>query len=346
MDKNTLYQTIRLDFFKKVYAGEIRPHQPLPAERKQAEELSVSRGTIRKARQILAEEGYIANTQGSAAVYTPLAKGPSGKPEIVAVVVPVHNPFFMSYYRAFEKEAEEADVLVMIKQLDSRNAGQLKKVLFSFFIKGIRDVVFWPYDTVLDYPYIERLSGLGMNFIFFDNVHDFPCCDYISVDNRDGISLLYKSLQDKGCGRIAYMGWDNPHLTSNSEREAAFRQEKSEGDRVIRIPWNQEDLSFDLLESVLNLPDLRGERKIDGFLCGNGLIGVVLKRYLNNNGFSGIPLVSIDNFEESEDLGFTVYEQPFEMMGRKTFHLLEKRHRDEKGNSPEKLYIKGRLIER
>ena len=346
MDKNTLYQTIRLDFFKKVYSGEIRPDQPLPAERKQAEELSVSRGTIRKARQILAEEGFIANTQGSAAVYTPLAKGPSEKPEIVAVVVPVHNPFFMSYYRAFEKEAEEADILVMIKQLDSRNAGQLKKVLFSFFMKGIRDVVFWPYDTVLEYQYIERLSGLGMNFIFFDNVHDFPFSDYISVDNRDGISLLYQSLTGKGAGRIAYVGWDNPHLTSNSEREAAFRQIKSEGDCVIRLPWNQEDLSFELLEGVLNLQDLRGERKIDGFLCSNGQIGVVLKRYLNERGCSGIPLVSIDNFEESENLGFTVYEQPFEMMGRETFHLLEKRRSGKKGNGPEKLYIKGRLIKR
>ena len=68
--------------------------------------------------------------------------------EIVAVIVPVHNPFFMSYYRAFEKEAEKHDVLVVIKQLDNENADRLKDVLFSLFMKGIRDIVFWPYDTI------------------------------------------------------------------------------------------------------------------------------------------------------------------------------------------------------
>ena len=109
MDGDTLYRKIRLDFFQKVYSGEIKPGGQLTAERKQAQELSVSRGTIRKAREILAEEGYIASTQGSGAVYTPLVNRKSAEPEIIAVVVPVHNPFFMSYYRAFEKEAESRD---------------------------------------------------------------------------------------------------------------------------------------------------------------------------------------------------------------------------------------------
>lgn len=341
---DTLYQRIRLDFFSRVYRGEIEPGQPLPAERKQAEELSVSRGTIRKARKMLEEEGFIANTQGSAAVYTPLTGGGRGKSEIVAAVVPVHNPFFMSYYRAFEREAEKEDILVMIKQLDHSNAGRLEKVLFSLFLKGIRDIVLWPYDIRPAYEYIERLSGLGMNMILFDTVRDAPFCDYISVDNRHAVKSLYDCLKQRDCTAVTYIGWDTGSLTSNSEREAVFRDLCDADDGIIRLPWNQELLtSRQLMENPLirDLLETDGNR---GILCGNGKIGITLEQLLIQRGRDDLQLVSMDNFEESEALGMTVYEQPFERMGAKTFEILSRRHRGK--DMPGKHYIEGRLVER
>ena len=102
------------------------------------------------------------------------------------------------------------------------NAGQLEKVLFSLFLKGIRDIVLWPYDIRPAYEYIERLSGLGMNIILFDTVRDAPFCDYISVDNRHAIKSLYDCLMQRNCPSVTYIGWDTGHLTSNSEREAGI----------------------------------------------------------------------------------------------------------------------------
>ena len=341
---DTLYQKIRLDFFRRVYSGEIKQGQPLPAERKQAEELSVSRGTIRKARKMLEEEGFISNTQGSAAVYTPLTGQGNGKSEIVAAVVPVHNPFFMSYYRAFEREAEKEDILVMIKQLDHDNAAQLEKVLFSLFLKGIRDIVLWPYDTRPAYEYIERLSGLGMNIILFDTVRDAPFCDYISVDNRHALKSLYDSLKQNGCESITYIGWDTGYMTSNSEREAAFHELSGGGDGIIRLPWNQESLSPGQLNENSWIRKLTEAGEGHGILCGNGIIGITLKQLLLEKGRADLPLVSMDKFEESAALGMTVYEQPFEEMGKKTFEILSRRHKGT--DMPGKHYIKGRLIER
>ncbi len=343
-DGDTLYQKIRLDFFHRVYRGEIKPGQQLPPERKQAEELSVSRGTVRKARNLLEEEGFISNTQGSGAIYTPLTGRGRGKSEIVAAVVPVHNPFFMSYYRAFEREAEAEDILVMIKQLDQNNARQLEKVLFSLFLKGIRDIVLWPYDTRPAYEYIERLSGLGMNIILFDTVRDAPFCDYISVDNRHAMKSLYDCLKQRGCDSITYIGWDTGYLTSNREREAAFHELCKEGDGIIRLPWNQETLSpSHLMENPWIQKMIETDNKT-GVLCGNGKIGITLKQLFIEKSREDIPLVSVDNFEESEYLKITVYEQPFEEMGRMTFDILTRRHMGM--DMVSKHYIKGRLIER
>jgi DNA-binding LacI/PurR family transcriptional regulator len=344
-DEETLYQKIQLDFFQKVYSGEIAPHQSLPPERKQAEELSISRGTVRKARKMLMDEGFISSTQGSAAVYTPLKKRKKDKLEIIAVVAAIHNPFFMAYYRAFEKAAEEKGVLVMIKQLENRNVLQLEKVLFSLFLKGIKDIVFWPYDTVLEYDSFQRLSGLGMHVVFFDKVHDLDFCDYISVDNDHAITSLYKLMNKKGIRTIAYIGWDSQVLTSNVEREKAFSRVKTEDDVIIKLPWNQENLTDSLLEEHFNVHKLIEKQKLGGILCGNGHIGIALRRFLNNKGFPGIPLYSMDNFEGSETLNITSYEQSFDVMGVKTFNLLHDRHTKEDWHS-RKYYIKGRIIKR
>jgi len=349
METETLYQKIRIDFFRKVYTGEIKPDQQLPPERKQAEELSISRGTVRKARKILEDEGYITNTQGKGAVYTPLKDRAASTGEIIAVVVPVHNPFFMSYYRAFENAAEAEGRLVVIKQLDNGNADRLKEVLFSLFMKGIRDIVFWPYDTALDYRYIQRLSGLGMNVVFFDTVHDFSFCDFVSLDNQHAVSSLYDYLEKKGSRKIVYVGWDNPLLTSSTEREEAFKKIKSTSDRIIRLSWNQENLSEELLGESLDLNDLIEKNRTDGFLCGNGHIGLTLRNYLDNRGYSHIPLCTVDNFHETAARGITVYEQPFESMGKMTFHLLQNHwiRQDKMDESAAVVhYIKGRLIER
>lgn len=344
-DKDTLYEKIRLDFFHKVFSGEIKPYEQLPAERKQAEELSISRGTIRKARNMLTEEGFLSNIQGRGAIYTPLKNRSSGKQEIIAVVAAIHNPFFMSYYRAFEKAAEEQGVLVMIKQLDNYNVQNLEKVLFSLFLKGIKDIVFWPYDTLLKTDYLERLSGLGMNIIFFDKVEDLDFCDYISVDNEHAITSLYEQIKAAGARSIAYFGWESRILTSNTERESAFQKLQTHRDVIIKLPWNQENLSDFLLEESFSLSELIENRGIDGIICGNGHIGIALKRFLSIKGYTGIPLYSIDNFKESEALNMTVYEQDFQTMGEKTFKLLHDHHTDKNRHSG-KYYIKGRILKR
>ncbi len=340
MDSDTLYQKIRLDFFQKVYSGELLPDQQLPPERKQAEELSVSRGTIRKARNILEADGYIANTQGSGAVYTPLKTRSAGSSGIIAVVCPVHNPFFMSYYRAFEREAETRDMVVMIKQLDSSNATGLERVLFSLFLKGIRDIVIWPYDADLKEDYLRRLGGLGMNIIFFDT--GYKGFDSVSVDNAHGIESLYRELKKEAPGPAAYIGWDS--LSSTREREKRFLDLKEPDDLICRLPWNQENLTPELLAENREFCSWLKENRTEGFICGNGQIGTAVKKFLLKHMNDHRPVYSMDNFEESKELGLTVYEQPFEAMGKKSLQLLLSGKGEER--RAEAHYIKGRIIKR
>jgi DNA-binding LacI/PurR family transcriptional regulator len=339
-----LYRNIQLDFFKKVFYGEISPHQKLLPERKLAKELSISRGTVRKALENFAKEGYIQKVQGKGNIYTPQFNSSLSMPEIIAVLVPVNNPFFLSYYRAFETIAEKSGCLVVIKQVDNCNLNNLEMVLFSLFLKGIKDIVFWPYDTLLDYTYIERLCGLGMKVVFFDNIQNFKYCDYVSLDNKDAIENLYFHLQKLGSKKIAYIGWKTNLVSSNIQRERAFREIKHEADKIITIPWIKEENTYLQIQEQLKDQLIGNESGIDGFLCSNGNLGISTKKYLNKIGMGKIAVCSIDNFTKSEELKLTVYEQPFKRMAEKTFHLIIKRHHDAEKWKSSICYLKGKLI--
>ncbi len=90
------------------------------------------------------------------------------------------------------------------------------------------------------------------------------------------ITELYFStvlIAGMGCQRPAYVGWQNDVITSNREREAAFQRT---GGTVFRLPWKREQ---DTESDVAALLDSEG-MEWDGILCGNGQIGLAVKRRL------------------------------------------------------------------
>jgi len=59
MDKKLKYYELMENLHQKIISGEIRPGEKLPSENELSAEYGVSRQTVRKALQILQNEGYI-----------------------------------------------------------------------------------------------------------------------------------------------------------------------------------------------------------------------------------------------------------------------------------------------
>ena len=59
MDKRLKYYDLMEQLHGKIMSGEIRPGEKLPSENELSAEYGVSRQTVRKALQILQNEGYI-----------------------------------------------------------------------------------------------------------------------------------------------------------------------------------------------------------------------------------------------------------------------------------------------
>ena len=64
MGRNILYKDIETYIRQKIESGELKPGEQIPTEKELQQQFSLSRMTVNKALNILADEGYITRTAG------------------------------------------------------------------------------------------------------------------------------------------------------------------------------------------------------------------------------------------------------------------------------------------
>jgi DNA-binding LacI/PurR family transcriptional regulator len=343
MENPRLYLSLKNKICERIYKGLYQDGETIPPERTLAETFEVSRVTVRKALDLLENEGIIERTQGSGTVVRLKHAGHKGSLDIIALLAPAQKPFFSLFIDHFQRNAEKNDSLVLFKQ---NPAGEkVEDCLFKLFQKDIRNVVLWLDDLKIDIESLRRLRGLGMNMVFFDTGIVSPYADCVLLDNQNAITTLFDYLVKKGAKDIVYVGWDNFSHTSVSERENAFRALNPNHKLLGHIKWGEKE-SFsgdikkyiDLIKNQAVLPD--------GVICGDGEIGIAVKKAFLTQGLHKIEVVSPDDYPESTTLSLSTYRQPFDELAQKVYTcLLEQNTHSKKWKA--KIYpITGQLIVR
>ena len=343
MDKSRLYINLKKKICKNIYYGVYKDGENIPPERTLAEHFNVSRVTVRKALGLLQKDGILERVQGSGNIVRLQQTGYQGAMDIIALLAPAQNPFFSSFIDYFQRNAEQNDSLVLYKQ--NPRTERVEDTLFKLLQKDIRNVVIWLEDLELDIEFVRRLRGLGMNMVFFDISIPMPYADCVLLDNHEAITELYDYLCKKGASSIGYIGWDNYGLTSVQERENRFLELSGNTNCPFRIPWSKKNnlLAFmedyvQSLKSIGNIPN--------GIICGDGEIGIALKKAFLKQGIKGINVASIDDFSEAESLALTVYMQDFDKLAQKVYECLYTQNMKAKQWKASIYPIKGKLIER
>jgi DNA-binding LacI/PurR family transcriptional regulator len=189
---------------------------------------------------------------------------------------------------------------------------------------------------------IRRLRGLGMNMVFFDVVTRSPYADGVLLDNRDAIASLHDALRSKGANRIGYVGWDNAAVLSAREREQAASEQTPTPAFVRRIDWRDKNRLGQIAETIAN--EIKSaSAPPDALLCGDGEIGVAIRKALLSRGLDTIRVASPDEYPDSRALSITVYRQDFEKLAEQTFNCLLAQNRP--GWSASVFPIRGELVE-
>jgi DNA-binding LacI/PurR family transcriptional regulator len=343
MENEILYLSLKNKICEKIFTGIYKEGENLPPERVLAEDFNVSRVTVRKSLDLLEKDGIVERVQGSGTKVILQEIGHEGTTDIIALLAPAQNPFFSSFVVHFQKYAELNDSLVLFKQniLDDR----MEDNLFKLFQKNIRNVVIWLEGIKLDSLYIRRLRGLGMNMVLIDIIIPTPYADCISLDNRDAITSLYNFLKGKGISKIGYVGWDNFILSSVREREGYFLELNPTGTIPYHIPWAEKVNLMALMEKYYK--ELKRNNNFpNGIICGDGELGIALKKIFLKHGLKNIPVVSIDDYPETKDLSMSVYRQPFDEFTQSVYQCLLEQNKNAKQWKASVNLIKGKIIER
>lgn len=341
MDKSRLYINLKKKICANIFNGVYKDGENIPPERTLAENFNISRVTVRKALGLLQNEGILESVQGSGNIVKLQESGYEGTMDIIALLAPAQNPFFSTFIDYFQRNAEENDSLVLFKQ--NPKGERVEDSVFKLLQKDIRNVVIWLEDLEMDIEYIRRLRGLGMNMVFFDISHPMPYADCVLLDNHEAITTLYEYLLSKGATNIGYTGWDNIRISSVRERESRFTELCS--NTPFRISWSEKNNLISLMEEFA--ASLKNKGNIPhGIICGDGEIGIALKKAFLTQGIEDTIVVSVDDFPEAESLSLTVYMQDFDKLAQKVYQCLYEQNTNADQWKSSVYPIRGKLIER
>ena len=338
-ENDRLYRVLENRICERIFHGDYKDGENLPPERILAESLGISRVTVRKALAMLEADGIIQRQQGSGNRVSLSLSGYQGTMDLIAVLAPAQNVFFASFIDCFQRTAENGDSLVLFKQIQAGE--RLEDGLFKLFQKNIRNAVIWLEDQVVDMEAIRRLRGLGMNMVFFDVVTPSRYADGVLLDNVDAIKSLRRTFIQRGLKSIAYVGWDTDSMQSAKEREAVFLSQHPAPVFVHRIPWRERNHLAQVAGQIAEAMQ-SSESRPQGILCGDGEIGVAIRKALNSCGLESIAVASPDEYPESLALSISVYRQDFERMAERVFQCLSQQNRPDWQASTYR--IKGALV--
>lgn len=98
MEEKSLYRDVKNKICRMIYKDIYKDGENIPSERKLAENLGVSRVTVRKALKLLEEEHIIERIQGSGTRVALKYGARTGRMDIITLVAPAQNTFFFTLY--------------------------------------------------------------------------------------------------------------------------------------------------------------------------------------------------------------------------------------------------------
>ena len=184
--------------------------QPIPSERELTKNHGLSRTTVRRAIQLLVDEGILYRLPGSGTyVGRPQSRTFELAPEhaTLGLILPtLSNPYFGELTTAIEREATRAGYQLLLGQSDltgRSEAPYLARYSENAAVKGVITI-----STGMDIPAesYAKLERAGKPFLFVVRHDETIGADAVSTDHVGGARALVRYLVGLGHRRIAYIG--------------------------------------------------------------------------------------------------------------------------------------------
>jgi GntR family transcriptional regulator of arabinose operon len=221
-----LYYQLRMAILDRIASGEFKPEGAIPSERKLAESYGVSRITVVKALNDLAQEGVLERRQGKGTFVRAFPQQIHIQPSMhnaVGFMAPVlTDPYLFDIVRGIESITSRSGYhLVMI--CSNEDAVHEAQYVLTARQQGLVGLIVYPmYGQPNQDAFEQALTG-EVPLVFVDRYYPGLMADRAVFDDENGAYALTRHLLDYGHRRIAFVPWYEFDCTSVQGRLRGYR---------------------------------------------------------------------------------------------------------------------------
>lgn len=211
-----LAQAIR----QAILSGQYAPGEMLPSERELMAGHELSRTTVRRAVDLLVEEGRVVRRAGSgsfvseaeAAPSSPSARpGPGGMPSIALIIPTFSNPLYAEMIDGIEREAQQAGLKLITNQSGYSLESESRQLSALAGDPEVRGAVVVPTSVTASSAGARKFIGSGKPLVYMGRWPDDVAADGVSADYLTSGRIAVEHLLAQGHRQIAYVE-GAPHL--------------------------------------------------------------------------------------------------------------------------------------
>ena len=302
-----------------------KPHDPLPTESELTAEFGVSSITVRKAMEIMAQEGLVYRVKGKG-TYVADTSGMDSQEESGKKV-----------YLIFDIDAALDASLTRIVHGIQRYCKKRKYQLLLENYAFCEDYLPEDHERSTDAGLIiymstgdderkldnlRRLSSANVKYVCIDRYLGHYPVNYVGCNNHDGVYAAVEHLIDLGHQKIGFIH-ENPEISAEQERLQGYMNAMTDHglSGFITAPYRISEIS--------NCVDAVKASKHTAIICANDYSAAVMVQTLKESGLEVPKDISIVGFDDAETYRFhqpalTTVRQDFFALGYEAARVLHK----------------------
>lgn len=357
MDKKLKYFDLMEDLRRQMLSGAIRPGEKLPSENQLSAKYEVSRQTVRKALQILQNEGYVYAEHGRGTFCSEMLRHTGRSHNIAVITTYLSDYIFPRVIQGIDQVLTDNGYSILLK--NTKNSRSLEaKCLEELLKKDIDGLIIEPSKSQIFCRHMHlyrMLDEYRIPYIFiqgsYAQMQDKP---HILMDDCKGGYLVTKHLIELGHRNI--IGVFKSDDTQGQQRHKGYVRALQEAgisydpDKVI---WfYTEDRKTHPYEKIRQMALCRRQLFFDAVVSYNDQIALEVIRALNDEGLSVPGDVSVTGYDDSYlaetcKVPLTTISHPQEKLGEMAAVLLLQMIRgEEKEEESKNILIEPRLVVR
>ncbi len=346
MEKQLKYFNLMEDLRQQILSGTIKPGGKIPSENELSRDYNVSRQTVRKALQILQNEGYVYAEHGRGTFCSEMMRHRKKSKNIAVVTTYLSDYIFPRMIQGIDQVLTENGYSILLK--NTKNSRQLEaKCLEELLQKDIDGLIIEPSKSQILCKHCnlyERLDEYKIPYVFIQGIHaqlrDRP---HILLDDCRGGYLVTNYLISLGHRRIA--GVFKADDMQGQNRHKGYVQALTEAgipyDPDLVVWFYTEDRKTHAYEKIKQMADERAERPFDAVVSYNDQIAMQVLKALEEKGIDVPAEVSVTGYDNSYlatncRVPLTTVTHPQEKLGETAAQLLLSLIRKEKEEKLEK----------